>query len=226
MRDNSPAGVPRGVALVEYVIQHIRVAGSAWPTQEARPLPGHLATTFSLGPGQPAPPSLQRWLAHDAAWIEWFPDLASPVIRPRRLREMMGPRFASLEEILPGACYPLRPSAGDTSLYFLYVGQADEWGEYPVFVADTDDWYLVALAAPGFDVYLAQCLNLLPPPLASADRQRSWFDHLLLGAAMRDQALRNFRGYRMCEIFGYATSLEGTATQWKELEPRPDDDRL
>jgi hypothetical protein len=219
-------GIPRGVALVEYVIQHITAAGSAWRAQEAQPLPAHLATTFTFGPGQPAPPSVRRWLAYDAAWIEWFPNRGLPVIRPQRLSEMMGASFASLEELLPGACYPLRPSVGDSSLHFLYVGQADKWGEYPVFVADIDDWYLVALAAPGFDVYLAQCLNLLPPSLASADGQRSWFDHPLLGGVMRAQALRNFRGYRMCEIFGYATSLEGTATQWKETQPRYYDDSL
>jgi hypothetical protein len=206
----------RGVALVERVIHYVSAQQPGILQTTPRPLPAELLDSLTLAGGKPLPPSLSRWLAFDAVWLELFADLDHLVLRPYRLSELMGPAFAPLEEILPGACYPLRPGAGDSSCSFLYAGVADDLGEYPVFVADVDDWYLVALDAPGLDIYLAEQTGFLTRPMLNSLERVSWFDSPELGGAMRAQSAANFRSFRMCEIYGRAASMDGKDTVWKE----------
>ncbi|HYL99621.1 MAG TPA: hypothetical protein VEZ90_11760 [Blastocatellia bacterium] len=184
----------RGVPLVERVIE---LAGDK--------VPGHGLSNAELAAlslnGKSLPPSLRRWLEFDSGWAEFN-------FQPMKLRQAMGPAFEVFERILPGEFYSMRASASDCAWWFLYAGDADELGEYPVFLADVDDWYLVKIAYAGFDLFLADKLL------------GSYSDE----AALKTQSLRNFSGYSWCELYGKALDIDGNETSWEGLDAPPSGD--
>lgn len=211
-REDAAAGRLRGDALVEVVIGTLRdrgemerIFGRGGPVGlapervEALALPGN----------KPLPPSLRRWLAFDAGALGLVDDPARPAFDPRPLWEHMeealpgwGSSFESIgAKALPEPCLLFVGSGEAREL--LYLGQPDEHGELPIFRAGVDDLPLVELVDPGLDVLLARRFGVIDWP-------GSLFAHAVLGAAMREQALHNFQGYKRCDEVGVETErVEG-----------------
>jgi hypothetical protein len=103
-------------------------------------------------------------------------------------------------------------------MWFLYTGKPDEDGEYPVFVLDVDDQYLVELGAPNFAVWLASLCEVGGAGLSLGGPNLVGFASLIansdLAALMRKQSRLNFGGYRYCEVYGTAVTADGQQTQW------------
>lgn len=175
----------RGVSLVEHVIASIGNDLADGGLSEAE------LASCTLN-GKPMPPSLLRWLAFNRGWTEFD-------FNPAKLDQTMGPAFKIFEKLLPDDFYSIRASYSDCTWWFLYAGLADDIGEYPVFLADVDDRYLVKLEYPGFDLFLA--------------------DKLLGGyadpGALKQQSLLNFGGYSWCEIYGVAADIDGNEVEWE-----------
>jgi hypothetical protein len=63
----------------------------------------------------------------------------------------------------------LLPPFGEETCRILVASEPDEWGEYPILVADVDDVPTLGLVYPGFDVYLASIARLPIPRRRDAD---------------------------------------------------------
>jgi hypothetical protein len=218
------AGVERGAALVERVIEGLEQP----PTERLprtlpgppRPLAPAALARLTLAGGKPLPPSLRRWLAYDTAFVQLFADPEKPELRPLGFRQLLRQEFGGFggdagwevfDELLPGTCYLL--PGGSDARRFLYVGEADGQGEYPVMCVDTHDIPFVCVYSPGFDVWLAEMFRKLPG--FNRKTYTDLFDHPPLAAAMIEQARRNFGGYRALDENGSDTShLDGN--DWLE----------
>ncbi len=208
----------RGVALVEKAIAR---SGS-----DVKPVPADKLATLTFPGGKPLPESMKRWLAFDGAYLKVFDDVNDPVFRPKKFTELCLEEFpgfggmtgddetalamwGDFEEVLDGDCYLL--PAGSDSRRFLYVGEMDSHGEYPVMVVDTDDVPIVTIESPGFDVYIAERFDV-------AGFQRSTYEQLFTkGAhkdAMAEQARVNFGGY-------VTIGMGGQDTERLEDLPKP-----
>jgi hypothetical protein len=205
----APPRPPRGVALVEKVIAAVQdaggtLAGCGLPEEQATPLTPAQLDALRLPGDRPLPPSLRRWLAYDARWIGLFADLRKPVLRPmslsalvaQELDEAWGEVCAAFEELIPAPCL-LLPLGAD-SRRFLYLGEPDELGEYPVLVVDTDDVAYICVEAAGFDLYLADAFDVSAP---GANAQ----------AAIADQARRNCKGFISIGLGGDLEHVDGDA---------------
>ena len=88
----------QGIELIDLVITRVRedpnsIAGYCGdrPLTEPRPLSAEALETLTFPSGKPLPPSLKRWLAFDASWLQelgWFSSLDEPVFTPRRIDEI------------------------------------------------------------------------------------------------------------------------------------------
>lgn len=183
--------------------------------QEPAPLAPQILQNLTFPDGKALPPSLQLWLSFDAKGVPFF---SGDQFVPTFLSESGGPAFDTLQRLLlPDRIYDLRPSGGD-SMWFLYTGKPDEDGEYPVFVLDVDDQYLVELGAPNFAVWLASLYEVGGAGLSLGGPNLVGFASLIansdLAALMRKQSRLNFGGYRYCEMYGTAVTADGQQTQW------------
>jgi hypothetical protein len=158
--------------------------------------------------GKRLPPSLERWLAYDAEYLRIFDKVSKPKLERRSFREMMEREFDAdaaeafdFSDLLPGDCYAL-PSGSD-SRAFLYVGEADDAGEYPVLLVDTDDTPFVCVEYPGLDVYLAMSFDVLKP--GGRDHYARLFDDKVWKAAMEVHARKNFHGFKSLDLAGGST---------------------
>jgi hypothetical protein len=96
---------------------------------------------------------------------------------------------------------------GSDSRRFLYVGEPDDIGEYPVMLLDTDDIPFVCLEYPCFDVYLAEMFEVTN---RSGGTYAALFDDRALGPSMAAQARRNFGGFKSLDLGGGDTEhLDG-----------------
>jgi hypothetical protein len=209
-RSTKSLPIVRGVKLVERVIATVEkdggtLGGCGIPTRKATPVPASALDGLTFPSGAPLPPSLARWLAYDALWLDLFDDPVRPVLRPRTLGGLAaaefdaqtGDLFAAFEPLLPGDCY-LVPGGSD-SRRFLYIGEPDEIGEYPVMLLDTDDIPFVCLEYPGFDVYLAEMFGVTN---RAGGTYAALFDDRVFGPAMAAQARRNFGGFKSLDLGG------------------------
>jgi hypothetical protein len=188
--------------LVQKVIDHFRLHPEALGNTPM-PLAPDILEMLTFSNGKPLPPSLKLWLAFDAKSLGLFTDLDHLVTTPRSISEEAGPAFNTMQRMmLPDASYILYPGSGDTSWFFLYTGQTDDEGEYPIFVGDIDDQYFVKLFAPNFAIWLADRHGILDS------------DQPEYAALMQKQSDLNFHGYHYCEIYGEAVSMDGTPTKW------------
>lgn len=195
------AGAPlRGVALVEKVIKRIRADDAI---EEPEPVPPKVLERLKFPNGKPLSPGLKAFLAFDSSWLCWFSDPSEPEFEPMSVSELVedelegwGEAFEEVDPMLPGDCF-LLPGSSD-SKRFIYVGEADTFGEYPVFVVDTDIAPWIGLDTPGFDVWIAREFGLVAPPSSFGEVPAEYVPH------MDAHAKLNFDGRKShtCESTG------------------------
>src|SRR5262249_11793200 len=125
-----------------------------------------------LADGGPLPPSIHKLLAaygpHREVPGSWDDESLAPMgvmalierAYPADFRAYFD--FSPIAKALPGRCHWL---GQDDPWRFLYVGKPDEWGEYPVLVLHAyDDVAHVVVEYPGFDVFFACRLGVIPSP--------------------------------------------------------------
>jgi hypothetical protein len=179
----------QGVALIDLAIARVRqdprpIAGfcNDYPLVEPTPLSAEVIDGLTFPSGKPLSPSLKRWLAFDASWLQslgWFSSLEGPLFTPRTLGQIAdaeyGPymrqvaalagieesdlNFYSLLDPLFPECF-LLPQGTDSRRIFA-VTDPDDLGEYPVLAIDEDDISYVAVMYPGFDVYMGDVSGVL-----------------------------------------------------------------
>jgi hypothetical protein len=180
-RSSVRAGAPlRGAALVEKVIARIKADEAI---DEPEPVPPKVLERLKFPNGKPLSPGLRAFLAFDSSWVSWFSDPGDPEFEPMSVSELVeeelegwGEHFKEVDEMLPGDCFLL--PGGCDSRRFLYVGAADSFGEYPVFVVDTDDVPWIALDTPGFDVWIAREFGVVPEASAYGEVPAEYVPHL------------------------------------------------
>jgi hypothetical protein len=188
----------RGDALVDAVIAALEANSGGllpgMPAHQAEGLAPDAIAALSLPNGKPLPASLAKFLAYDAGYLDVLDEAGQ--LEFKTFRAMMTAEFdaetaevADFSELLPGSCLVL--PGGSDSRRFMYVGEPDVFGEYPVFVVDIDDVPYVCLAYPGLDVYLADGVTEDLTP----DTYTDVFDHEGYAPMIEDQARRNFGGY-------------------------------
>lgn len=144
----------RGIQRVHQVIAHLetidRMKGDGL-TPEA-------IAALRLPEGRSLPPSLQCVLGWDATYFAHLLD-DTGALELFDFADMLefafgtSAGFEMFERLLEGTCLLLEKSR--EMLWFMYVGERDKFGEYPVFVVDkSDDERRVCLQYPGLDVYL------------------------------------------------------------------------
>jgi hypothetical protein len=193
-------GALRGAALLAKVIEAIEehggvLSGCGVPKHAAKGVARDVLAKLQLPNGKPLPPSLAGFLAYDETYLGV---LDKGKLLFRSFTEMMRAEFddetammfADFERFLPGRCLAL-PEGAD-SRRFMYVGEPDEHGEYPVFIADTDELPWVGLAYPGLDVYLADGAITTVIENEYMDGWR----HKTYAPMLADQARRNFAGFK------------------------------
>jgi hypothetical protein len=141
------------LAMRELIEQTARVA-----TKKPRALKADVIKKLKLKDGRALPASLSTWLAFDTNLVECFSRgklLASTV------SELVND-FVGIEQDvakMPGDAYVLQTAS--EQLHFLYAGEPDADGEYGVYCLDSRE-HDIALAAPGFDVWLAMMFERIP----------------------------------------------------------------
>jgi hypothetical protein len=195
----------RGLALVDTVIANLEAESGGllpgMPVEIADPLPAEQRAALTLPNGAALPPSLARFLAYDGSYLDVID--AEGKLAFRTFKEMMAEQFdeqtaevADFSALFPGHCLVL--PGGSDSRRFMYVGEPDRFGEYPVFVVDLDDVPYVCLAYPGLDVFLADGVI----EELTENTYTDLFDHEAYAPMMEDQARRNFGGYISYDLSG------------------------
>jgi hypothetical protein len=229
---------PQGVPLIEQVIERVRgdplaIAGFCgdYPLEQPRPLAPALLETLTFPSGKPLSPSLKRWLAFDASWLEslgWFAPGQPGVFAPRTIDKIVTAEFDGLwgEMYEPladrmGECF-LLPEGSDSRRIYA-VAEPDTLGEYPVVVVDTDDLPYAAVMYPGLDIYLADLAGILDLRFSTYE---ALFDDPRYTARLREHARHLFGGKPGIEI--YEAEWGGVEAQEyaggvRELGDRDDD---
>jgi len=189
----------RGSGLVELAIATDRERRS--PTDPPRPLDAAQIALLTMPDGRDIPPSLATWLAYDTLPIFEDGNPAAPRLAWRSFVEMMREQFdgetaetyAGFAKVLTGKCLVL--PHGSDSRRFMYAGEPDAHGEYPIFIVDTDDVPWVGLAYPGFDAYVAdgKVADVISSTYMDAWEHDHWQPHLA------DHARRNFAGFKVLD---------------------------
>jgi hypothetical protein len=158
----------RGVALVDAVVARIVQGKGAIEVTQPRPMRPEVIAALRFANGAPLPPSLARFLAFDTTWLRarfpgWkLPHLAVATVARLVADTLAG--FAQAFQPLPPGMPPglaLGLDSGSDSMRLLFLGKTDTHGEYPILGVDVDDEPNVVVAAPGFDVWLAQQSGLV-----------------------------------------------------------------
>jgi len=201
----------RGEALVDTVLAKINEEGgglSGMPqiaADEPDGLTPEELAGLSLPGGRPLPPSLAKLLAFDQDFLDVLEngDDGKLALSFCSFKDMMAEQFddetadnADFSDMLPGQCLVL-PGEGN-SRRFMYVGEPDAFGEYPVFVVDIDDIPYVAIEYPGLDVFLADGVT---EDILDEDTP-DCFEHPIYGSMLADQARRNFGGWKCYDLGG------------------------
>lgn len=139
------------------------VAGLAKEVGKPLPLSAERIAAAEEVAGVALSPSMYAMLSFDAGWakrsLSWFDDGMNLLARPAMelIAEHAGAWAEAYEPFVtarfPGKALPL--DAGSDSMRFLYLGDPDEYGEYPVLFIDHDDTPLLGVEWTGIDVYLA-----------------------------------------------------------------------
>jgi hypothetical protein len=207
----------RGEALVDLVLEKISEEGGGLlgmvqvAVEEPEGLTPEELAGLSLPGGRPLPPSLAKLLAHDQDFLDVLEDDddGKLALSFRSFKDMMAEQFddetadnADFTDVLPGQCLLL--SGDNESRRFMYVGEPDGFGEYPVFVVDIDDIPVVTIEYPGLDVFLADGVT---EDIATEDGDG--FEHPVYGPMLADQARRNFAGWKRYDLAGETNERVG-----------------
>lgn len=201
----------RGEPLVDTVLAKINEEGGGLfgmaqvAVDEPEGLTAEELAGLTLPGGRPLPPSLAKLLAYDQDFLDVLEDGddGKLALSFRSFKDMMAEQFddetaenADFSEVLPGQCLLL--PGGSASRRFMYVGEPDAFGEYPVFGVDIEDVPFVAIEYPGLDVFLADGVteDILGEDLPDC------FEHPVYGPMLADQARRNFAGWKLYDISG------------------------
>jgi hypothetical protein len=185
----------RGSGLVELAIAADRERRD--PAHPPRPMRRAQIDLLEMPSGDEIPQSLAAWLAYDALDI-FAGNPEAPHLNWQSFGEMMqeefddeiAAQFADFGKLLTGKCLVL--PGGSDSRRFMYAGNPDAHGEYPVFIVDTDELPWVGLAYPGFDAYIADGLvaNVITDTYMDAWQHDHWAPHL------EHHARANFGGFK------------------------------
>ena len=156
--------VLRGAALVKKAIETGKSTGKL--AAEPEPVPANVLKKLKLPNDEKLSPGLKELLAFDASFLGWSIDEEDPELEPLALDELVEQefgeefvsRFGEALELLGDDCL-LVGQSGDAR-HFLYIGVADDKGEYPVITLDTSNKPWVGGFVP-FDVWTAQQLGAL-----------------------------------------------------------------
>jgi hypothetical protein len=167
----------QGAALIEAVIDAIQahktklhlLGECGKSVQEPKGLSEDVVDGLRLPGDKPLSPSMRRWLTYDVSWLGWFKSLKKPEFPVMKLDGLIAHEFGGddflvpecrkmAKRFLPAHCLPLHHGAD--SRRFLYLGETDDVGEYPVLVVDTDDVPFFGMEHAGLDEYLAACANV------------------------------------------------------------------
>lgn len=166
----------RGRGLVEALVAMLASPDS--PIGEAQPLASDALLAAEVAAGVALSPTMHALLALDHSWVAhelgWFAD-GELAARPAAdiIEAWAGELWPAYAEVIAarfsGRALPLQRSS-DT-LTFVYLGDPDEVGEYPVIELDQDDLPVMSVAAPGFDVWLGRRLGLLGTRAFAAEQK-------------------------------------------------------
>jgi hypothetical protein len=186
----------------------LKLGGCGIPYAPPKPLDAKKIDALAFPGGKPLPPSLKRWLAFDARYLGIFKSLARPKLERVSFLDMMKHEFDArtaetydFSFVLPGDCYVV--PGGSDSRRFLYVGDVDDAGEYPILLVDTDDTPFVCVEYPGLDVYLAMEFGVVKAH--GADEYAGLFEDPAWKSAMEAQARKNLCGFKSIDMGGGST---------------------
>ncbi len=155
----------RGPALIRSIVDALR--GERSPIGEPEPLDAAGIRAAEEAAGVALSPTMAALFQLDVGWMRreygWFDAEGRLLARPLAalVADHAGPMaegFDSVLDRLAGNALPL--DAGSDSARFLYLGDPDEVGEYPVIGIDHDDLPELGVEAPGFDAWLAAQLDI------------------------------------------------------------------
>ena len=161
----------RGVKLVKKAIE----AGRSEALASPEPVAAAVIKKLVLPNGEPITASMKELLKVDGLWLGMEFDEDEGDIEAVSFEDLVEdnygasalPLFAEASELFGGDCIVVGGAA--ESVRFLYIGEPDESGEYPVVSVRKEPAPWVGGFLP-FDVWLAQELGALPSgePLAPA----------------------------------------------------------
>ena len=164
-------GPLRGAALIKKAIE---VAKTASLIDSPEPVAASVLKKLRLPNEEKISPAMKELLAFDSSFLGWSIDDEEPELETMSLDELIEAEigaesvslFGEAIEMLSEDCVLIGES--DDVKRFLYVGTADDKGEYPVITVAADGSPWVGGFVP-FDVWVAQHLGAL-----EAEKTRGW----------------------------------------------------
>jgi hypothetical protein len=155
----------RGAKLMKKALESAKASGLLASPEPIEP--ASLARKLKLPNGEPVSPAMKELLAYDVAWLGIGYDDEEAEVEAVSLDEIVEehfgeeavPAFAEASELLDGDCVLFTTELDRRAC--LYVGEADEAGEYPVLSMTWQDGVAVIGGFVPFDVWAAQELGAL-----------------------------------------------------------------
>jgi hypothetical protein len=161
MASKKEAAVLRGAKLVKKALE----AAKATVFTAPEPVPSSLVRKLRLPNGEPLSPGLKEVLLLDGSWLDMAYDDEEGEVESMSLEEVVEetfgeeavPAFAEAYEMFSEECVFF--GAETTRPACLYVGTADDAGEYPVLVMTWEDGVARIGGFVPFDVWVSQELG-------------------------------------------------------------------
>ena len=164
MAAKKEAGLLRGAKLMKKAIESAKASGVI---DAPEPMPSSLIKKLVLPNGENLSPAMKELFAYDASWLGIDYDEDEAEIEPMSLEEVLEEHFGDDGVAAFGEAVDL---LGEDCVFFgaeldvpacLYVGEADEAGEYPVLSFTYRDGVARIGGFVPFDVWAAQELGAL-----------------------------------------------------------------